>query len=300
MLIWFAFAVLSAVILFLVLKPLLVQSNNGLQSQHSADTAVYRDQLAEVDGDLSRGVIDHAEAEAARIEISRKLLHAADENDDNPDATLDEIAGRTRESSGRDGQRYAPAAVALSLVIPTAAVGSYLLLGSPNLPDQPHDVRMQEDLSTATVGGLLARVEERLQTHPEDGRGWELIAPIYFRAGRFHDAADAYRNAIRLLGETNDRMVEYVSAALIANNGIVSDEMRTIARRIQEKAPDRPEARFWLALALEQDGEVEAAKAAYRALLDSGKEEDSWRSMVQRRLDKLAANSDKAAPSATP
>ncbi len=46
----------------------------------------------------------------------------------------------------------------------------------------------------------LSRVETHLQLNPTDGRGWEVLAPFYMRAGRYDDAARAFANAATHLG----------------------------------------------------------------------------------------------------
>ena len=75
MLIWVILAGLTAIVLLVLLRPLA-----GVRtSQHAPeafDAAVYRDQLSEIDSDRARGLIGEEEAEAARIEIARRLLAA--------------------------------------------------------------------------------------------------------------------------------------------------------------------------------------------------------------------------------
>ena len=56
-----------------------------------------------------------------------------------------------------------------------------------------------------SIDSLVAQVEMHLQGHPDDGRGWEVIAPVYLRLGRADDAVAARRNALRLNGETAER-----------------------------------------------------------------------------------------------
>jgi len=60
---------------------------------------------------------------------------------------------------------------------------------------------------------LVARVEARLREHPEEGEGWEVIAPVYMGWGRYADAAEAYRQSIRLLGESAKRLANYGQGA---------------------------------------------------------------------------------------
>ena len=69
-------------------------------------------------------------------------------------------------------------------------------------------------------------------THPEDGRGFEVLAPLYLRLGRFNAAAQAYERTLTLLGETAARQVGYGQALMMAADGVVTAE----ARRAFEQA----------------------------------------------------------------
>lgn len=294
MVIWLLFAVLTALIVFVVLGPLSGRTQAADRAAEGANIAVYQDQLAEIDADLERGVIGAEEAQSARVEVARKILQvteAAKANTHSEDAP----AGPDGEPipTGTPSAPRKTLALVLTGLIPLAAGLTYAGVGSPHLPDLPHAPRLKENIKTATAANLLARVEARLRTHPEDGRGWDVIAPFYFRAGRYSESADAYRNAIRLLGETPQRMLGYVKAAVGANNGIVTEELRKISQRLTELVPNEPQPKFWLALALEQDGNLVSAKKAYSDLLALATDKDPWRKMVQARLDKLEEQSPK-------
>src|SRR3569833_2297967 len=74
MTLWFEFALMTVAAIFAVLWPL----GRGARDQtQGSEVAVYKDQLAEIERDLAAGLIAAPEAEAARIEISRRLLAAA-------------------------------------------------------------------------------------------------------------------------------------------------------------------------------------------------------------------------------
>ena len=42
-----------------------------------------------------------------------------------------------------------------------------------------------------SIESMVAQVEAHLERNPEDGRGWEVVAPVYMRLGRFDDAVRA-------------------------------------------------------------------------------------------------------------
>ena len=57
--------------------------------------------------------------------------------------------------------------------------------------------------------------------------GWDVLAPIYFRARRVNDRAMAYRNAIRLSrpepGPARWRLAETL---MVVSDGVVTEEAR--------------------------------------------------------------------------
>ncbi|MGA9429616.1 MAG: c-type cytochrome biogenesis protein CcmI, partial [Xanthobacteraceae bacterium] len=74
MVLWLIFAMMAAAAVFAVVWPLGRKPSLG----GGSDRLVYQDQLAEIDRDRAAGLIGQAESESARIEISRRLLAAAD------------------------------------------------------------------------------------------------------------------------------------------------------------------------------------------------------------------------------
>lgn len=284
MIFWILVAVMSAGVTYWVTRPLLTGKGDAI-APAAADVAVYKDQLAEIDADLARGHISEAEAQAARTEVSRRLLR---------------LTGQAEQ-----GQESGPAQslksihVALSLALPVAALGIYLAYGSPNLPGLPLEARLAAAPEKATAADLIAKVEARLREAPDDGQGWEVIGPVYVAQGRFDEAVNAYANAIRLLGETPRRLEGLAMADIRASNGLVSEKARKAFQRALELEPARAEPRLWLALAKEQDGKTEEAVADYKALIAQAPKDAPWRTAVEQRLANLSgagAAGNEAAP----
>ncbi len=73
MLFWFTAAVLTALVLFFLLRPL-TRGAPAEQPRSTYDLAIYRDQLDELGRDVARGILSEAESAAARLEIERRLL----------------------------------------------------------------------------------------------------------------------------------------------------------------------------------------------------------------------------------
>lgn len=294
MLLWLGFAVLSAVVLAFVLRPLWSASAGGADADAAA---VFRDQLAEVAADLERGLIEPAEAAAARNEIARRLLAtdaAQATHPSTPEAAAPMAAGPAATGTTATGTAAAGAesalthvqriAAALAVGVPVMAIAVYWSVGSPGLPDRPLAARLKAPLETADVGRLIATVEARLASHPEDGQGWDVIAPVYLRGGAFAKAAEAYGHAIRLLGETPRRLAGFAEATVRINRGTVTAPAREAWAKLARLEPERPEPRFWLAVAEEQAGRLAEAIAGYRALLASAPADASWRALVVERI----------------
>lgn len=277
MLLWVLFAVLAATVVAVLVRPL-TRPGAAPLAPAEADVAVYRDQLAEIDADLERGLIGEAEAEAARVEVARRLLRRADAVPASPGPVED--TGRAQPRSFK----VSHAAVAL---IPILSIALYQIYGSPELPGLPLAARGGAPVEKASVAELIAKVEKRLREQPADGQGWDVIAPVYARLERHAEAADAYRRAMALLGETPDRLSGYVEAAILANNGIVSEEARRACLRLLEIDKGRVDARIWLALAKEQDGDIAGAVADYEVLLDGADKTAPWREALEVRIAQL-------------
>jgi cytochrome c-type biogenesis protein CcmH len=134
---------------------------------------------------------------------------------------------------------------------------------------------------------LVARVEERLRAQPDDGKGWDVIAPVYLRLQRYGDAAFAFSEANRLLGVSVKRLLGFAEARLLQENGVAGEDVRRASEKILELEPQRHEARIWLTLAKEQDGDLAGAVKDYKAILSEASADEPWRSAIAERVDRL-------------
>lgn len=290
MLIWIIAMALTAAVVAAIVRPLL---NSGHDSSVNAedvgsDAAVYRDQLAALEREVETGLIAPSEAAGARAEIARRLFKAVDASDhktapaSNAVDQQDPVGGDGATQPRSNGSRRP--AYGLACGIGLVALATYAYLGSPNVPDAPHAARASASIAGQNIETLIARVEQRLRVAPDDGQGWNVLAPVYMRLSRFDDAVVAYREAIRLLGNTPERRVGLAEALIFQNNGIVPDAAEAMLSTLAQTEPSRPEPKFWLAVRDEQDGRLAEAKAGYQALLVGAPPDASWRGAVQERL----------------
>jgi cytochrome c-type biogenesis protein CcmH len=274
MAIWMLFGAMTALVVMAVLWPL---SRRGAQTRPAddADLTFYRDQLAEIDRDSSRGLLSPAEAEAARAEAGRRLLRATSSSE----------SGLVAVGEPALRRRRAVSALALS-VLPITALAVYGAYGSPQLTATTVAVK-QKDPAQLDLATALNRIESHLAANPEDGRGWDLVGPVYLRLGRAEDAVKAFSAALRILGEDASRLASYGEAQVAAQGGIVPAEARQAFERAVALDASAPRPRFYLARAAEQDGDTDRAKDIYRGMLAAAPADAPWVPLVQEQLARL-------------
>lgn len=265
---WIVAAFLTLLTCIVLLAPLRHRRGSYVDEAGS-DLAVYQDQFAELDRDVARGAINAEEAAEARAEIGRRILKAASKSES------------VATGSSRTGRIVATLAV---LAVPLASWGIYAAVGSPHLPAQPLSARLSGNPAENTVQELIGRAERHLAANPEDGRGWEVVAPIYQRLGDYERASIAWQQAIRLLGSTAGREVAYGEAVAAAADGVITQEAKAAFGRALALEPHNIKARFLLAAALVQEGHNDEAMAAMRAIQRDVPAGSSWQETVAKAI----------------
>src|SRR5450631_4372125 len=281
MTLWLAFALMTAATIFAVLWPL----GRRKPLRPGSDVAVYRDQLDEIQRDRSAGLIGEAEAEAARVEVSRRLIAAAD-------------AAESEKPALETSSLWRRPAIAGLVLLPVGTVALYLTLGSPDLPGAALATRVQTPSEAGKVENMIAQVEDHLARNPKDGRAWEVLAPVYMRLGRFNDAVRAWSNAIALNGSNAERESEYGQALVAAANGVVTAEAKAAFERSLVLDAQDVLARFYMGMAADQDGRRADADKIWSDLLANAPPGAPWIEFVRHAMERKATGS--ATAPATP
>ncbi len=274
MILWLTFALMTAAAVFAVLWPL---RRRGDAVRSGSDVAVYRDQLDEIERDQAAGRIGKPEAEAARVEVSRRLLAAADVADAAPAVTDARPALWRRRA----------VAIAALVLLPLGAGALYLSLGSPGTPSEPLADRLNAQSEQRPIEGMVAQVEAYLERNPQDGRGWEVVAPVYMQLGRYDDAVKARRRALEILGPDAARLGDLGEAMVMAADGIVTAEARSLFERAAALDREDVMAQYYLGLAAKQDGRRDEAEKTWRALLARAPQGAPWIALVQNALARI-------------
>jgi cytochrome c-type biogenesis protein CcmH len=270
--VWFVLAGMAACVVLAALWPLLRPTPGAKADPAANEAAFYKAQLDEIRRDVERGLLPQGEATGARAEAARRLIATA--------------SGPVQAPPPARRTRFA-AAVLIAVGLPAVAFPLYARLGQPALPDEPLASRKVAPQSNGEIEAAVAAVEARLITKPDDGKGWAVIAPVYMRLERYADAAHAYAEALRVLGEDSLRRAAYGEALVAAAGGVVTDEARQAFDRALTDQPGQPQARYYIALAAEQEGKKADAIRDYQSLLADSPPDAPWRSMVNAHLAAL-------------
>jgi cytochrome c-type biogenesis protein CcmH len=269
MTLWFVFALMTAAAIFAVLWPLGRRS----AAPGGSDLAVYRDQLDEIARDRASGLIGEAEAEAAKVEVSRRLIAAAD------------AAEAEKSVSDRSPLwRRRVTAVAGLVLLPVGATALYLALGSPQMPGQPLAERVRTVRQDRSIQDLVSQVEAHLEHNPDDARGYAVVAPVYMRLGRFADAVNARRRLLALSGESADRQADLGEALAAAANGVVTVEAKAAFERALALDPNDLKSTYYTGIAAEQDGDKAKAAGIWTGMLKDAPPDAAWAPMVREAL----------------
>ena len=286
----------------------LLRGAQGAASRDARDAELYRDQLAEIDRDVARGVMSPAEAEGARAEVSRRLLAAAERA---------KASGRPVSASARVYRALAGGAAA---GVPVLALLVYVSIGAPGLPfgeraggAQPARLSQAEAEAQVSTGpeapaaemeeyaALIARLEQVIEQRPGDRTGLELLATGYMRLGRYAEAWRTWEKLIEASGEaaTATHYAKMGEAMVMATGGYVSPEAARALDEALAREPDLAIARYYRALGRAESGDIDRAIAAWERLRAEAPEGAPWLGLLERTLaEARAVRGGGAGPSA--
>lgn len=239
---------LTALALLFILPPLLRRADTRGAAADDRVVDVYRSQLAELEADRERDLLDAEQYGAARNELEGRMFAELD---------LEKTCGMTLPTSK-------PARItagALAVTVPVVAVLAYLVLGNRAAIDPPVLADGKQEITAAQMERMVERLNTRLQTQPDDLKGWQMLAISQQVLGKHEEAARAYERVIALGGRTPDMLVRYANALARSAGGRLAGEPHRLVQEAlaldQEHVP---------ALALAAHAEAEQGRPAAAAV----------------------------------
>ncbi|MDE2266171.1 MAG: c-type cytochrome biogenesis protein CcmI [Alphaproteobacteria bacterium] len=273
---WLIFAVLMLAVLMILLLPLLKRQSEEAPPRVDYDIVVYRNQLAEIEQEIERGLLTETEAVAARAEVHRRMLAAED-------AELKAPVKPVRLDS-----RHAriAAIMAIALILPLGSVAVYGALGSPNLPGKPYAWRLKHD-PEFVVAATAEKLADLLKDSPS-ASGYKRLAEMYFNSRDYDQAADADRQAVALGANDSATWSEFGESVAMANGGAIVPEALMAFSNALALDPHDNRARFYIGLAESQIGNLKQAVAIWRDLEKDAPPDAPWLPMVRENISSFS------------
>jgi cytochrome c-type biogenesis protein CcmH len=161
--------------------------------------------------------------------------------------------------------------VAAAEAAPLLALGLYLMLGSPDLPDQPFSGRLLQwrsvtDPSQLTAPELAAVLRSVLKTRPNDVEGRLLLARAQVAGGSLPEAIQTLKSASRIAPGDADVWAALGETQVQQAQGQETPAAVDAFRRALAIDPGAVSARYHLARARITGGDLNGGLADWRAL----------------------------------
>jgi cytochrome c-type biogenesis protein CcmH len=282
---WALVAVIGGAVLAVLLVPLRIPTVAPRRADY--DLRIYRDQLGEVKRDCERGLLSDDQAEAATVEIQRRILSAADEADASDPSASHPLSARV--------------VVAAAVTAPLAAVAFYMSLGQPSQPDLPFADRPQarqmaqnapgphaggtaQGMQSGQMDQMVGRLAERLLKNPDDVEGWILLGRSYVNLNRFDDAVNAFRRAYEASGKHPGVAADLGEVLITRAEGLINAEAQQLFTDALAADPRTVKARYYLGAAKAQAGDMEGALAAWVDLVAVSPPTVPWLPAVREQI----------------
>ncbi|OUS32942.1 c-type cytochrome biogenesis protein CcmI [Rhodobacterales bacterium 56_14_T64] len=297
---WIVTLFMALAIALLIAQVLLRARKQG-EPAAAFDLKVYRQQLRELDKDLSRGVINQDDAERTRTEISRRIL-SADEQLQTHHAALAQPRGVTLVMAGLVG-----------LAVIGGSLGLYYRLGVHGYGDMPladrialaQERAIERPSQEQAEAGLPARaplqveegyeqlVEQLRKTAGErsnDAQGQALLTQHEANLGNFVAAYQAKQNYISIMsGDVEARdFAETAELMIMAAGGYVSLEAESELRQALMLDDRNGPARYYWGLMLGQIGRPDMAYQIWAETLQAGPATAPWIEGIQEQIEEMA------------
>lgn len=243
----------TLVAIALVVSPFLRRPASVDFSRLQLNTAIYRDQLAELARDRSEGSLSQADFEQAQAELQRRML----------EDTADESGDRNGQTSVPTG-RVLPVALAAFLMI-GGAVG-YMALGNPMAINPPK--QSEHSIGAAEIEKMVADMAAKLEKEPDNYRGWAMLARSYKVMNRFPEALKAYARTGPMLDTSAELLVDYADTLAAVDRGF-SKEVLALIDKALKLEPTNMQGLWLRGTAFYEAGRYDKALVDWELLLKS-------------------------------
>ncbi len=298
------FAIIALLVAVVLLRAVARAGKGDSADLRERAMRVYRDQLSEVDRDLTRGTLQPVEADRLRLEIQRRIL----------DLDRDTAGGNGVNPAPRSMRVVALGAVVITILGSAALYVGVGAVGYPDLPlvqrfadaadvraNRPRQAELEAQFNAAfpdpqpfegrdTLEPMVEQLRAALADRPDDVVGLGLLAQNEARLGNYAAAIAAQGRVVEVKGEqaTPDDLAFLLDLMILATGGWVSPEAEAEIERALRMDPTNTIALYYLGRMYDQTGRQDMTFRVWRRLHDLSAGDDPWMQEVRAALPDLA------------
>ncbi|WP_455204643.1 c-type cytochrome biogenesis protein CcmI [Kaarinaea lacus] len=234
---WIVAVLLIAAALLFLLPPLLLKTGDkGEIVRKDINVMLFKDQLAELDADLNAGTITQDQFEQAKHDLERSLLQ---------DVSVEEdaVASAKVQTFGKKS------AIAVVVFIPVLAIVLYQILGSGEAGLKPEEAQLAQSTEghQGTIEEQIRKLQEHLQSNPDDMEGWTMLARSYYFLKNYQAASETFARVVAMTNESDaNLLVAYADALAMAQGRTMDGRPMELVKKALELQPFHTTG-LWLA-----------------------------------------------------
>lgn len=267
---------LIVVVAVFILPPLWLglRAPKARADRKTANLAIFRDQLAELEREKAEGSLLDADFEQAKRELQRRLL--------------EEVEPSTEETTPVSHAPTRKTAVAVLILLPILALLGYGVLGNPRALD-PAETVTKPQMTQEQIEGMVSKLAERMKANPDDPKGWLMLARSYKQMGRYAEAVEAFGHAEKVVNEEPDLLATYAETIAMAEGKGLKGKPTQLVEKALKLDPKNAHSLFLAGAAAMERNDNKQGIAYWEALLpqvEAGSEIDQ---MLRSGIDKMKA-----------
>jgi len=276
MVFWVVAVLLIAAALLFLLPPLVqkmrAQTSEEIFDRDELNVTIFKDQLAELERDLSVNILSQEQFEMAKHDLERSFLQGGQSGADEPVSQMDRVIGRS-------------AAVVIAVLIPVLAVSLYNMLGAGEAGLHPKEARpnVQAEGHDGSLEEQIRKLQDHLQTKPDDIDSWVMLARSYYFMKQYAAASKTFARASSMLQDSNPELLaDYADALAMANGRNMAGRPYELVKKALAIQP-RLQKALWLAGTASYQAQDYATTLEYWKRLAQlfPKESDNYKQMLK-------------------
>jgi cytochrome c-type biogenesis protein CcmH len=266
----------------------------------NSDLEVYKDQLINIDSELTRGIITADEGERIKAEVGRRILDL----------------GKRKQFPFKKETKLLGIILSICFLVILGLGGSviYQKFGAPGYANISQNQRIknadklikgratQEQLLALRIdepslitpegnyGELVQKLRQKVAERPTDLEGLKLLTGIETKIGNIDGAVKSQRQFLEVLGNNASDIDFFNYADLLINqvDGVVSPQADKALRSALEINPQNGGAKYYIGLMLAQNDRPDLAIRLWKQLLNKDDIVSPWIPLIRADIERLA------------